>query len=32
MGLLIEDYDMLVDLEKVKFGGMYMWVQIHDIP
>ncbi|KAM0860821.1 hypothetical protein ACQ4PT_046297 [Festuca glaucescens] len=31
-GVLIEDYDGLIDPEKFTFGGMYAWAQIHGIP
>jgi hypothetical protein len=31
-GVLIEDYDGLIDPEKVTFSGMFVWAQIHGIP
>ncbi|CAM0905592.1 unnamed protein product [Alopecurus aequalis] len=30
--VLIEDYDGRVEPEKVEFGGIYVWAQIHGIP
>jgi hypothetical protein len=30
--LLIQDYDGKEDPEKVIFGGLYVWAQIHGIP
>uniref|UniRef100_A0ACD5WYQ2 Uncharacterized protein n=1 Tax=Avena sativa TaxID=4498 RepID=A0ACD5WYQ2_AVESA len=31
-GVMIEDYDGLVDPEIVPFGGLWVWAQIHGIP